>query len=158
MILMFLSMPHWRNWISMREPMPSTTSASPHSSRPSGSVDAQRIAAVEHAAAAPIAEHRRLQHGGQRGDFLGRALRAAAADDHRVFGGAQELRGLADRGLVELRRRVGQRRLRRHRARLAPDVDRALQRRPGPAGPIAIARIASATRRGACSGFRISAE
>ena len=40
---------------------------------------AERIAAVEHAAAAPIAEHRRLQHGGEGGDFFGRALRAAAA-------------------------------------------------------------------------------
>ena len=90
---------------------------------------AQRIAAVEHAAAAAIAEHRRLQHGGQRGDFLRGALRAAAADDHRIFGRAQKLGGLADRGLVELGRAHRQRRLRRHRARFAPDVDRALQRR-----------------------------
>ena len=44
-------------------PTPSTTSASPHSSRPSGRVTLKRIAAVEHAAAAPVAEHRRLQHG-----------------------------------------------------------------------------------------------
>ena len=51
---------------SSRVPTPSTTSASPHSSRPSGSVDAERIAAVEHAAAAPIGEHRRLQHRRQR--------------------------------------------------------------------------------------------
>ena len=35
--------------------------------------DAQRIAAVEHAAAAPIAEHRRLQHRRQCSDLLGDA-------------------------------------------------------------------------------------
>ena len=89
---------------------------------------AERIAAVEHAAAAAIAEHRRLQHGGERGDLGGRILRAAAADDHRVLRRAQKLRRLADRGLVELRPAHRQRRLRHDLAGLAPDVDRALQR------------------------------
>ncbi len=32
------SMPHWRNWIRSRVPTASTTSASPHRSRPSGNV------------------------------------------------------------------------------------------------------------------------
>ena len=95
---------------------------------------AQRIAAVEHAAAAAIAEHRRLQHGGQRGDFFGRILRAAAANDHRPFRRAEPLRRAPDRVGVDLaargigsgacsgrRRRIGP----RHRSRIRAPPARA---------------------------------
>src|SRR4051812_31639708 len=54
---------------------------------------------------------------------------AAAGGDHRAFRGPEELRGLADRVLVELWPGSRQRRLRRDHAGLAPDVDGALQRR-----------------------------
>src|SRR6266699_2220268 len=91
--------------------------------------DAQRIAAVEHAAAAAIAEHRRLQHGGDLRDLLGRILRAAPAQDQHALRRAEPLCRVGDGVLVE--RRFG-RRLRGnelHLARTAPHVDGAFERR-----------------------------
>ena len=142
----------------MRVPTPSTTSASPHSSRPSGRVTLKRIAAVEHAAAAAIAEHRRLQHGGERGDFGRGVLRAAAADDQRILGGAQELGGLADRGLRRAGRSAGGSGGCGVTAPGLPQTSIAHCSAAGPGRPDAIDCIASATRRGACSASRISAE
>src|SRR5229473_3266626 len=90
---------------------------------------AQRIAAVEHAAAAAIAEHRRLQHGGNFCDFRGRILGAPAAHDQHALRRAEPLCRVGDGVLVE--RRFG-RRLRRnelHLARAPPHVDGAFERR-----------------------------
>ena len=137
-------MPHCRNWISMRVPTAEHHVGLAPQLVAERQRHAQRIAAVEHAAAAAIAEHRRLQHGGERGDFLGGVLRAAAAHDHRIFRGAEELRRLADRGLVELG--LGARAAAAAATTgpgLAPDVDRALQRGRARAGRSPSTRIAS---------------
>ena len=120
--------------------------------------DAQRIAAVEHAAAAAIAEHRRLQHGGERGHFGGGVLRAAAADDHRVLRRAEKLRGLRIAVSSSLRRAAAAAAPAASPRRSCPRRRSRIRAPPGPGRPVAIARTASATRRGACSGFRISAE
>ena len=114
---------------------------------------AQRIAAVEHAAAAAIAEHRRLQHGGQRGHLAGGILRAAAADDHRIFRSAEALRGLAQRGLVELGRGAPAAAAAPRPGPLLPQTSMAHSSAAGPGRPVAIERIASATRRGASLGL-----
>ncbi len=55
--------------------------------------DAERVAAVEHAAAAAITGDGGLQHRRQFGHFGRGILRTAAADDHRVLGGAEQLGG-----------------------------------------------------------------
>src|SRR5260370_12184988 len=78
---------------------------------------AQRIAAVEHAAAAAIAEHRRLQHGGNSRDLRGRVLCAAPAHDQHALRRAEPLGGVADGVFVE--RRFGPR-LRRKQLHLPP--------------------------------------
>ena len=98
--------------------------------------DAERAAAIENAAAAPIGQHRRLQHGGQRRDFRRGVLGAAAADDHRPLGGAENRRRLAHGVAVDVRRRQRQRRLHDDRAALAPDVDGAFEDRGS--GPAAV--------------------
>ena len=90
---MSLSTPQLLSWKNMREPTLITTSTSRHRSLAIGSVIAERIAAVEHPAAAPEADHRRLQHGGEPGHFGRRILRAAAADDQRIFRSAEQLGG-----------------------------------------------------------------
>ena len=59
--------------------------------------DAERIAAVEHAAAAPVGQHGRLQQVGEQRHFGRGILRAAAGDDQHALGFAQELRGRAHR-------------------------------------------------------------
>ncbi len=76
-------------------------------------VDRERIAIVEHAAAAAVGEDRRLQEMRQARHLGGRVLRAATGDDQRPFCRAEALRRRLDGILVD--RRIGdrQRRLRR---------------------------------------------
>ena len=96
--------------------------------------DAQGIAAVEHAAAAPIGQHRRLQHRGQGRHLGGCVLSAPAANDHRALGAAEQFRRRPHRVLVDRRVARRERRLRRAGTGPAPHVDRAFQHR-GPAPP-----------------------
>ena len=118
-----------------------------HSSWPSGRFTLKRIAAVEHAAAAPIGQHRRLQHARRAASLRRGILRAAAGDDQHALGVAEQLRGGASR---RRRRsaaaRRGAARDRRDRPALAPDVDGAFERRRAGTA-LAIARIALATLR-----------
>ena len=58
-------MPHCVYWMSMRVPTASTDVGFAPQFAAERQRHAQRVAAVEHAAAAAIGEHRRLQHGGQ---------------------------------------------------------------------------------------------
>ena len=95
---------------------------------------AQRIAAVEHAASAPIGEHRRLQHRGKCRHLGGCFLSATAADDHRTLGAAEQFCRRPHRVLVDRRVARRERRLRRAGPRPAPHVDRTFQHR-GPAPP-----------------------
>ena len=112
----------------------------------------ERIAAIEHAlAAAEAAQHRRLQHLGQRGDLGRSILRAAADHDQRIFRRAEALGGIAqrvlvDRGLLD-RQRVARRRPRRG----LPQTLIGHSSAAGPGRPVTIARNASATMRGAAS-------
>ena len=128
---------------------PSTTSASAHSSRPSGSVTLNGIAAVEHAAAAAIAEHRRLQHRREFGDFGRRILRAAAAQDHRPLGSAEPLRRPPDRVVVDFRRRDGARSRNRHAGPRLPQtsIEHSQRRRTRPAGRHRAQRLRGQARR-----------
>ncbi len=110
--------------------MPSTTSASPHSSCRERQRHRERAAAVEHAAAAPEREHRRLQQPRQFGDLGAGVLRAAAGDDQDALGFGETLGGRGDRIVVDRRLRRRRRRgRRRDRAALAPHVHRAFERR-----------------------------
>ena len=70
---------------------------------------AQRIAAVEHAAAAAIAEHRRLQHRGDLRDLFGCILCAAAAHDQHALCGAEPFRRIENRIFIDGRAREGAR-------------------------------------------------
>ena len=98
--------------------------------------DAERIAAVEHAAATPIGQHGRLQQVGEQRHFGRGVLRAAAGDNQHALGFAEQLGGRAHFVLVDARLAFRQRRRKRHRRALAPDIDGAFERgRTWPALP-----------------------
>ena len=129
-----LSTPQCVIGLSSRVPTPSTASASPHNSRPSGSVDAERVAAVEHAAAAPVGQHRRLQHVGEQRHFGRGVLRAAAGDDEHALGFAEELGGLAHGVLVDAAARAPAAAARAQRGRACPRRRWRIRARPGRGG------------------------
>ncbi len=120
--------------------------------------DAERVAAVEHAAAAPVGEHRRLQHVGEQ-RHLGRGiLRAAADDDEDALGLAEQLRRRAHGVLVDARRALRQRRHAASPRPRLPQTSMAHSSAAGPRRPCRIEAIALATFSGASAGAWMCAE
>ena len=141
------SMPHSVNGRNSRVPTASTTSASAHNSRPSGSVTLSGIAAVENAASTPIRKDGGLQASRYLGHLGARLLRTAAHDDQRALGIRQSL-GCAFRCFfINRRRAVGLRNLLWSRWFLpGPHIHGAFQR--GRARPAAPHRCKSLARSG----------
>ena len=120
--------------------------------------DAERIAAVEHAAAAPVGEHGRLQHVGEQ-RHLGRGiLRAAAGDDQHALGFAQELCRRAHGVLVDARRARRQRAARASPGRACPRRRWRIRAPPGRGRPCRMEAIALATFADASAGPSMRAE
>ena len=110
---------------------------------------AERIAAVEHAAAAAIAEHRRLQHGGQRVTSSDASCAPPPQMIIGRFARAEPLGGLADRVVVDLRLRAPAAAAAAPPGPLLPQTSMAHSSAAGPGRPVAIARMRLGDQRAA---------
>ena len=108
--------------------------------------DAERIAAVEHAAAAPIGQHRRLQHAGELRHFGEASCAPPPQTISTRLGLAEQLRRRAHRVVVDRAARAAAAAARSARpAPRLPQTSMAHSSAAGPGRPLAIARIALAT-------------
>ena len=113
--------------------------------------------ATEYAAAAAIAEHRRLQHGRKHGYLFAGILRAAAAHDHRTLRRAKPLGGAADSAQSIFGSGVRRGCWTAIRADW-PQMSMPHSSAAGPGRPMRIARSAKAVTREASWGLRMRAE